>query len=140
LQLKVAPEISGETALECGRLRLAYARNREAHFFPRAGRALIFAVVLAAVTIFAYRPAWHGGFLWDDDAYIINNELLTAPHGWQRIWFSLDSPVRSISRSLTAHFASSMCLWGLKHDWLSLGEPSASCWQCSSGMGGGWRG
>ena len=47
-------------------------------FSPR-GRALIFAVVLAAVTIFAYRPAWHGGFLWDDDAYITNNELLTAP-------------------------------------------------------------
>ena len=25
---------------------------------------------------------------------------------------------------------------GPKHDWLSLGESSASCWQCSSGMGG----
>src|SRR5215510_1437071 len=56
------------------------------------GRGLIFAVVLAALTIFAYRPAWHGGFLWDDDDYIIKNELLTAPNGWQRIWFSLDSP------------------------------------------------
>src|SRR5438876_10519278 len=60
-------------------------------FSPR-GRALVFAVVLAPATIFAYRPAWHGGFLWDDDAYIINNELLTASDGWQRSWFSLDSP------------------------------------------------
>jgi len=46
-------------------------------FSPR-GRVLILAVVLSVVTIFAYRPAWHGGFLWDDDAYIINHELLTA--------------------------------------------------------------
>ena len=25
---------------------------------------------------------------------------------------------------------------GLEHDWLSLGQPSASCWQCTSGLGG----
>src|SRR5882672_7412745 len=55
-------------------------------------RAFIFALVLAAVTIFVYRPAWNGGFLWDDDVYITNNELLTAPYGLKRIWFSLDSP------------------------------------------------
>ena len=55
-------------------------------------RAFIFALILAAVTIFAYRPAWNGGFLWDDDVYITNNELLTAPDGLRRIWFSLDSP------------------------------------------------
>src|SRR5438270_13403916 len=60
--------------------------------FSSRARALIFAVVLAAVTTFAYQPAWNGGFLWDDDAYIINNELLTAPDGLRRIWFSLDSP------------------------------------------------
>src|SRR5438094_2980750 len=60
-------------------------------FSPR-GRAWLFGVLLAALTIFAYYPAWHGGFLWDDDDYIINNKLLTAPDGWQRIWFSLDSP------------------------------------------------
>src|ERR1044072_7405324 len=60
--------------------------------YSSRGRALIFAVVLTALTIFAYRPAWHGGFLWDDDPYIIKNELLTGPDAWQRIWFSLDSP------------------------------------------------
>jgi len=90
-------------------------------FSPR-GRALIFAVVLAAVTIFAYRPAWHGGFLWDDDAYIINNELLTAPHGWQRIWFSLDSPSQYFPLTYST-FRIEHALWGLNttgYHWVNL--------------------
>jgi hypothetical protein len=74
--------------------------------FSSRGRVLIFAVVLTAVTILAYRPAWHGGFLWDDDDYIIKNELLTAPEVGSGFGF-LSIPRRSISRSLTAHFASS---------------------------------
>ena len=53
---------------------------------------LLLALLLAVTTILAYQPAWHGGFIWDDDAYITNNELLTAPDGLRRIWFSLDSP------------------------------------------------
>src|SRR6266850_3820183 len=80
--------------------------------FSSRGRALIFAVALAAVTIFAYQPAWHGGFLWDDDAYIINNELLTAPHGWQRMWFSLDSPSQYFPLTYTA-FRIEHALWGM---------------------------
>src|SRR6266496_645588 len=90
-------------------------------FSPR-GRALVFAVVLAAVTIFAYRPAWHGGFLWDDDAYIINNELLTAPHGWQRIWFSLDSPSQYFPFTYST-FRIEHALWGLNttgYHWVNL--------------------
>src|SRR5213595_285449 len=90
-------------------------------FSPR-GRALILAVVLAAVTIFAYRPAWHAGFLWDDDAYIINNELLTAPHGWQRIWFSLDSPSQYFPLVYST-FRIEHALWGLNstgYHWVNL--------------------
>src|SRR6478752_1372763 len=90
-------------------------------FSPR-GRALVFAVVLAAVTILAYRPAWHGGFLWDDDAYIINNELLTAPHGWQRIWFSLDSPSQYFPLTYST-FRIEHALWGLNttgYHWVNL--------------------
>src|SRR5216110_1478323 len=90
-------------------------------FSPR-GRALIFAVVLAAVTIFAYRPAWHGGFLWDDDAYIINNELLTAPDGCQRIWFSLDSPSQYFPFTYST-FRIEHALWGLNttgYHWVNL--------------------
>src|SRR6476619_4637692 len=90
--------------------------------FPPRGRALIFAVVLATVTILAYRPDWHGGFLWDEDAYIINNELLTAPHGWQRIWFSLDSPSQYFPLTYST-FRIEHALWGLNttgYHWLNL--------------------
>src|SRR6476620_10348227 len=90
-------------------------------FSPR-GRAQTFAVALAAVTIFAYRPVWNGGFLWDDDAYIINNELLTAPHGWQRIWFSLDSPSQYFPLTYST-FRIEHALWGLNttgYHWVNL--------------------
>src|SRR5262245_22355786 len=90
-------------------------------FSPR-GRGLIFAVVLGAVTILAYRPAWHGGFLWDDDDYIINNELLTAPNGWQRIWFSLDSPSQYFPLTYST-FRIEHTLWGLNttgYHWMNL--------------------
>src|SRR5205823_5889159 len=50
------------------------------------------AATLFALTIFAYWPAWHGGFIWDDDRYVIHNYLLIAPDGLRRIWFSLDAP------------------------------------------------
>lgn len=50
------------------------------------------ALTLCVLTILVYRPAWHGGFIWDDDRYVIHNLLLTAPDGLRRIWFSLNAP------------------------------------------------
>ena len=58
----------------------------------RLRHGILLAVLLAAITILAYQPAWHAGFIWDDDVYVINNKLLTAPDGLKRIWFSLESP------------------------------------------------
>ena len=58
---------------------------------PR-GLACLGAVGLGLLTILIYRPAWHGGFIWDDDRYVTHNHLLTAPDGLRRIWFSLDAP------------------------------------------------
>ena len=49
-------------------------------------------LLLALATVLAYQPAWHARFIWDDDVYVTNNTLLTAPDGLRRIWFSLDSP------------------------------------------------
>jgi protein O-mannosyl-transferase len=90
--------------------------------FSSRRRAFIFALVLAVVTILVYRPAWNGGFLWDDDAYIINNELLTAPNGLQRIWFSLDSPSQYFPLVYTT-FRIEHALWGLNptgYHWVNL--------------------
>src|SRR5881398_1716151 len=80
--------------------------------FVQQWRIYLFVLVLAAVTILAYRPAWNGGFLWDDDAYVTNNELLTAPDGLRRIWFSFDSPSQYFPLVYTT-FRIERALWGL---------------------------
>ena len=39
-------------------------------------RSWLFAIFLVAATFIAYYPAWHGGFLWDDDNFV--------PHGFSQ--------------------------------------------------------
>src|SRR2546430_9943451 len=80
--------------------------------FSSRGRACVFGALLAAVTIFAYRPAWNGGFLWDDDDYIIKNDLLTASDGLRRSWLSLDSPSQYFPPVYTT-FLRRRAIWGL---------------------------
>ena len=85
-------------------------------------RAWLFGLLLAAVTVFVYQPAWNGGFIWDDDAYVTNNELLTAPDGLRRIWFSLDSPSQYFPLVYST-FRIEHALWGLNptgYHWVNL--------------------
>jgi len=85
-------------------------------------RDLIFCLILAVVTMLAYQPAWNGGFIWDDDEYVTNNELLTAPDGLRRIWFSLDSPSQYFPLVYTT-FRIEHALWGLHpfgYHWVNL--------------------
>jgi protein O-mannosyl-transferase len=49
-------------------------------------RDWFFCLILAVVTMLAYQPAWHGGFLWDDEAHIATPELRSLD-GLRRIWF-----------------------------------------------------
>lgn len=49
---------------------------------------MAFAALLIGLVLLAYWPALSGRFLWDDDAYVTSNPLLSSPDGWQRIWFS----------------------------------------------------
>jgi tetratricopeptide (TPR) repeat protein len=75
-------------------------------------RTVLFAALIAIATAVAYQPAWHGGFIWDDDAYITHNPLLTAPDGLRRIWFSLDSPSQYFPLVYTT-FRLERALWDL---------------------------
>ena len=53
-------------------------------------RIILLAGALAIITAccVAYIPAMKAGFIWDDDYYVTNNPLLTAPGGLYRIWTS----------------------------------------------------
>jgi hypothetical protein len=50
----------------------------------------LFVALLMVAVFLAYRPAWHGGPIWDDDAHITAPELRSL-HGLYRIWFELDA-------------------------------------------------
>ncbi|HUJ10334.1 MAG TPA: O-GlcNAc transferase, partial [Verrucomicrobiae bacterium] len=54
---------------------------------PRVGAILIF-----LLTIVAYLPAMRGGFVWDDDLLITNNQLVKAHDGPYRFWFTAEPP------------------------------------------------
>ena len=69
-----------------------------------------FAVLLIVVVV--YLPAMHGGFVWDDDVYLLKNKLLTDADGFRRMWFSLDSPSQYFPLVYTT-FRIEHALWGL---------------------------
>jgi tetratricopeptide (TPR) repeat protein len=85
-------------------------------------RFWLFAIILVTATILVYRPAWSGGFIWDDDAYITKNPLLTAPDGLWRIWFSLESPSQYFPLTYTT-FRVERALWDLNptgYHWINI--------------------
>ncbi|MEZ4652389.1 MAG: hypothetical protein R3E12_01985 [Candidatus Eisenbacteria bacterium] len=45
--------------------------------------------LLVALTIVAYWPALHAGYIWDDDAYVLQNLTLRSLDGLRRIWFEV---------------------------------------------------
>jgi tetratricopeptide (TPR) repeat protein len=56
--------------------------------FNSPNQRWLLALFLFVVTVIAYQPAWHAGFIWDDDRYVTDNPLLSMPSGFQRIWFA----------------------------------------------------
>jgi hypothetical protein len=66
---------------------------------------------LVLMTLIAHAPAINGGFVWEDDAYVTMNPLLTAPDGLKRIWFSLDQPPQYFPLVYTT-FRIEHALWG----------------------------
>ena len=52
-------------------------------------RFAIHALLLGILTLLAYIPALHCGYIWDDDIYVTTNALLRSLNGLQRIWFQI---------------------------------------------------
>ena len=65
-------------------------------------RDCFFCLILAVVTMLAYQPAWHGGFVWDDAANIAAPELRSLD-GLRRIWFQ----PRATQQYQPLHYSSS---------------------------------
>jgi tetratricopeptide (TPR) repeat protein len=83
---------------------------------------LLWSLVLLLVTVLAYRHAWAAGYIWDDDVYVTQNKLLTAPDGLRRIWFSFDSPSQYFPLVYTT-FRLEYALWGLNqagYHWVNI--------------------
>jgi len=52
-------------------------------------RNWFFALALVIATLFAYHPAWHAGFIWDDDSWTSKiTGLLDNFHGLCTMWFN----------------------------------------------------
>src|SRR5581483_5534646 len=88
----------------------------------RTIHAALLAVALAAVVAIAYKPAWRGGFLWDDDYYVTKNPLLVVPDGLRRIWLSLDAPSQYFPLTYTT-FRIERSIWDLNpagYHWVNI--------------------
>jgi Tfp pilus assembly protein PilF len=48
--------------------------------------------LLVLVTMLAYLPVWHAGFIWDDDAFLTDNPLIKAPDGLYQFWCTTNAP------------------------------------------------
>ena len=70
------------------------------------------AAALLALVVLAYLPALHAGYIWDDDSYVTDNPLLTAPDGLRRIWFSAHTQSQYFPLVYTT-FRLERELWGL---------------------------
>jgi tetratricopeptide (TPR) repeat protein len=48
----------------------------------------LFVLAVFVAVFLAYQPAWHAGYIWDDDAHV-TKPALRSLHGLWRIWFEL---------------------------------------------------
>ena len=75
-------------------------------------RDWICALLLVVLVAMAYQPVWHAGFIWDDDAYVTENPMLTEPGGLRQIWFSAHRQSQYFPLVYTT-FRLEHALWGL---------------------------
>lgn len=74
-------------------MSLTHAANPEtSSLMHTPARRRLFAILLFILTIGAYFPALHAGFIWDDDDYVHENPHLLDLDGLARIWTPQNTP------------------------------------------------
>src|SRR6266478_3069144 len=63
------------------------------------------AILIILLTIVAYIPALRGGFVWDDDFLITDNQMVHAHDGLYRFWFTSEA---------TEYYPVTWSLWWLE--------------------------
>jgi protein O-mannosyl-transferase len=70
------------------------------------------ALLLMVAVVMVYWPALHGGFVWDDDSHISDNQTLRSLKGLWDIWFQPGATCQYYPLSFTVFWAGYQ-LWGL---------------------------
>ena len=65
------------------------------------------------MTLAAYAPLWHAGFIWDDDAYVTANRTLRSLDGLRQIWLEPGAVPQYYPLTFTS-FWIEYHLWGLQ--------------------------
>jgi len=47
---------------------------------------------LVTITVMAYQPVWHAGFIWDDDEFLTDNPVIKSANALHRLWFTASTP------------------------------------------------
>ena len=81
---KKLPSAGGNSRAQRGRAPEQSPR-RPADSAPLRPQDWLLALALAVAVFAVYLPAWHGGFVWDDDLHLLNNPVL-RPGGVLGTW------------------------------------------------------
>jgi Tfp pilus assembly protein PilF len=71
------------------------------------------AALIVVLTVVAYVPAMRGGFLWDDDLYVTENQALRSLDGLRRIW-TTQTTVQRYYPLVSTSFWAEYHLWKLQ--------------------------
>lgn len=70
--------------------------------WPPGLNTLLAGLALVAITLVAYLPLLHAGFIWDDAGWVFQNPLLTSVHGLREIWMDPDKSLQYYPLVFTA--------------------------------------
>jgi tetratricopeptide (TPR) repeat protein len=86
--------------------------QKSSRFFPEQN-SLVFLFILAILVAAVYSSVFSAGFIWDDDDYVINNQLLRSLAGLRSIWFEPGATPQYYPMVFTL-FWTQFQLWGLQ--------------------------